>query len=116
MPSSLSPPTRRRSSPARSSTSTAAKLPAEHSPEGTTTMTALSGRTALVTGASRGIGRATARALAKAGAQVLVHYGRAAAEANALVAEIRGAGGAADAVGADLAAADGAHVLAQKVR
>src|SRR5208337_4309440 len=36
----------------------------------------LSGKTALVTGASRGIGRASALALAKAGAQVLVHYGR----------------------------------------
>jgi NAD(P)-dependent dehydrogenase (short-subunit alcohol dehydrogenase family) len=38
-------------------------------------MTSLSGKTALVTGASRGIGRASALALAKAGAQVLVHYG-----------------------------------------
>ena len=38
-------------------------------------MTTLSGKTALVTGASRGIGRASALALAKAGAQVLVHYG-----------------------------------------
>jgi 3-oxoacyl-[acyl-carrier protein] reductase len=37
-------------------------------------MTNLSGKTALVTGASRSIGRATALALAKAGAQVLVHY------------------------------------------
>jgi 3-oxoacyl-[acyl-carrier protein] reductase len=34
----------------------------------------LSGKTALVTGASRGIGRATAMAMAGAGAQVLVHY------------------------------------------
>jgi NAD(P)-dependent dehydrogenase (short-subunit alcohol dehydrogenase family) len=39
-------------------------------------MTTLSGKTALVTGASRGIGRATALAIAKGGAQVLVHYGR----------------------------------------
>jgi 3-oxoacyl-[acyl-carrier protein] reductase len=36
----------------------------------------LSGKTALVTGASRGMGRASALALAAAGAQVLVHYGR----------------------------------------
>jgi NAD(P)-dependent dehydrogenase (short-subunit alcohol dehydrogenase family) len=39
-------------------------------------MTTLSGKTALVTGASRGIGRASALALAAAGAQVLVHYSR----------------------------------------
>jgi NAD(P)-dependent dehydrogenase (short-subunit alcohol dehydrogenase family) len=37
-------------------------------------MTKCNGKTALVTGASRGIGRASALALAKAGAQVLVHY------------------------------------------
>ena len=42
----------------------------------------LSGKTALVTGASRGIGRASALALAAAGAQVLVHYGRGATEAD----------------------------------
>ena len=41
-------------------------------------MTDLASRTALVTGASRGIGRATARALAAAGARVIVHYGNAA--------------------------------------
>jgi NAD(P)-dependent dehydrogenase (short-subunit alcohol dehydrogenase family) len=79
-------------------------------------MTDLSGKTALVTGASRGIGRASARALARAGAHVIVHYGRAAAEAEDLVAEIRAAGGTADAVAADLATPDGAHLLAGKVR
>ena len=76
----------------------------------------LSGKTALITGASRGIGRATALALARAGAQVLVHYGRGAAEADAVVAEIRKAGGRADAIAADLAAPDGAHMLAKQVR
>jgi NAD(P)-dependent dehydrogenase (short-subunit alcohol dehydrogenase family) len=55
-------------------------------------MTTLSGKTALVTGASRGIGRASALALAAAGAQVLVHYGRGANEAEAVAAEIRKAG------------------------
>jgi len=35
----------------------------------------LEGKTALVTGASRGIGRATALALAEAGARVVIHYG-----------------------------------------
>ena len=38
-------------------------------------MTTLSGKTTLVTGASRGMGRASALALAAAGTQVLVHYG-----------------------------------------
>lgn len=48
----------------------------------------LQNKTALVTGASRGIGRATAAALARAGAHVLVHYGRSAREAESLVAGI----------------------------
>jgi NAD(P)-dependent dehydrogenase (short-subunit alcohol dehydrogenase family) len=76
----------------------------------------LSGKTALVTGASRGMGRASALALATAGAQVLVHYGRGANEAEAVVAEIRKTGGRADAIAADLAAADGAHKLAKQAR
>ncbi len=79
-------------------------------------MVNLSGKTALVTGASRGIGRASAVALAQAGAQVLVHYGRGKAEAEAVVAEIRNAGGRAEAVASDLAAPDGAHNLAGQVR
>jgi 3-oxoacyl-[acyl-carrier protein] reductase len=74
----------------------------------------LSGKTALVTGASRGIGRATALALAKAGARVLVHYGRGAKEADSVVAEIRDAGCRAEAAAADLAAPDGAHKLAEQ--
>src|SRR5713101_3823286 len=79
-------------------------------------MRSLSGKTALVTGASRGIGRAIALALAKAGAQVVVHYGSGATEAAAVVAEIAKAGGRADAVGADLSAPDGPHHLARQVR
>jgi NAD(P)-dependent dehydrogenase (short-subunit alcohol dehydrogenase family) len=79
-------------------------------------MSDLISRTALVTGASRGIGRAAARALAAAGARVIVHYGSAAKEAESLVAEIRAAGGKADAVGADLRAPDGAHKLAAEVK
>jgi len=78
-------------------------------------MPILSGKTALVTGASRGIGRAAALALAKGGAQVLVHYGRGAKEAEDVVAEIVGGGGRAESVGADLAEADGPHKLAKQV-
>ena len=75
----------------------------------------LANRTALVTGASRGMGRATALALAAAGARVIVHYGRNADEAKSVVDQIRAAGGRADAVSADLAAPDGAHRLAAQV-
>jgi len=76
----------------------------------------LHGKTALVTGASRGIGRASALALARAGAQVIVHYGRAEQEADAVVQEIRTAGGRAEKLAADLSQPDGAHALADKVR
>ncbi len=79
-------------------------------------MTTLSGKTALVTGASRGMGRANALALAAAGAQVLVHYGRGVKEADAVVTEIRKAGGRADSIAADLATADGPHKLAKLAR
>jgi 3-oxoacyl-[acyl-carrier protein] reductase len=79
-------------------------------------MPTLTGKTALVTGASRGMGRASALALAAAGTQVLVHYGRGAKEADGVVAEIRKAGGRADAVAADLATADGPHKLAKLAR
>jgi 3-oxoacyl-[acyl-carrier protein] reductase len=79
-------------------------------------MNTLQNKTALVTGASRGIGRATAAALADAGAHVVVHYGRSAQEAESLVAEIRTKGGHADAISADLGTPDGASLLANKVR
>src|ERR1700744_3200687 len=80
------------------------------------TMTDLANKTALITGASRGMGRATALALAAAGARGIVHYGRNAAEAQAVVDRIREKGGHADAVAADLAAPNGAHMLAAEVR
>jgi 3-oxoacyl-[acyl-carrier protein] reductase len=79
-------------------------------------MTALQNKTALVTGASRGIGRATAAALAAAGARVLVHYGNSKQEAESLVAEIRRKGGSADAISANLGTSDGATLLAKQVR
>jgi 3-oxoacyl-[acyl-carrier protein] reductase len=79
-------------------------------------MAALQDKTALVTGASRGIGRATAVALAEAGAHVLVHYGRSTQDAESLVASIHAKGGRADAIKADLGTADGATLLASEVR
>jgi 3-oxoacyl-[acyl-carrier protein] reductase len=79
-------------------------------------MASLAKKTALVTGASRGIGRATAEALAKFGAHLIIHYGRAAAEADALVALIRAAGGSADAAQADLSMPQGPAALAEQVR
>ncbi|WP_343676270.1 SDR family NAD(P)-dependent oxidoreductase [Paraburkholderia heleia] len=79
-------------------------------------MNTLTGKTALVTGASRGIGRATALALAQAGAQIIVHYGRSASEAKAVVAEITAAGSRARCIQADLAESGGPHRLARHVR
>jgi 3-oxoacyl-[acyl-carrier protein] reductase len=78
-------------------------------------MRELENKTALVTGASRGIGHATAAALAKAGAHVLVHYGRSRQEAESLVVEIRRKGGDADAISADLGTPEGAALLAKQV-
>jgi 3-oxoacyl-[acyl-carrier protein] reductase len=79
-------------------------------------MSTLQNKTALVTGASRGIGRATAAALARAGAHVLVHYGRSSQEAESLVSEIQAKGGRAQAIRADLGTAEGATLLAKEVR
>jgi 3-oxoacyl-[acyl-carrier protein] reductase len=79
-------------------------------------MNNFSGKTALVTGASRGIGRASALALAEGGAQILVHYSSAEKEADAVVAEIRRGGGRAEKLKADLALRDGPHQLADQVR
>jgi 3-oxoacyl-[acyl-carrier protein] reductase len=76
----------------------------------------LQNKTALVTGASKGIGRATASALAEAGAHVLVHYGHSKQEAESLVAEIQRKRGRADAISADLGTPDGAALLAKQVR
>ena len=76
----------------------------------------LHSKTALVTGASRGIGRATALALAETGAHVLVHYGRSAQEAQSLVESIHSKGGRADAIRADLGTPEGATLLANEVR
>ena len=59
-------------------------------------MTNLANKTALITGASRGMGRGAALAVAAAGARVIVHYGHGADEAKAVVDEILAAGGRMD--------------------
>ena len=65
-------------------------------------MTTLAGRTALVPGASQGIGRAVALSLAEAGAAVAVNYRERAADARVVVAAIRHGGGRAMDVAADV--------------
>src|SRR2546425_10184716 len=72
--------------------------------------------TALVGGVFRGIGRATALALAETGAHVLVHYGRSAPEAESLVSEIQTKGGSANEISVDLGTPNGAALLAKQVR
>ena len=68
--------------------------------------TRLDGQTALVTGASSGIGKASALAIAAAGASVAVNYHGSPNDADAVVAEIEKAGGRAIAVQADVSKED----------
>ena len=63
----------------------------------------LQGKVALVTGASRGIGRAIAERLAKSGASVIVNYSTSAGEAQKTVDAIKASGGKAAAIKADMA-------------
>jgi 3-oxoacyl-[acyl-carrier protein] reductase len=74
-------------------------------------VTRLDGQVAVVTGASRGIGRAIALALAREGARVVVNYARSLERAETVVAEIRAAGGDARAVQADVSRAGDATRL-----
>ncbi len=72
---------------------------------------ALAGRTALVTGGSRGIGRATSLRLAELGAEVVIDYRRDVEAAAGAVADIEAAGGRAYAVQADLEDPDAIDAL-----
>lgn len=74
-------------------------------------MSALAGKTAVVTGSSRGVGASTAKQLAQLGANVVINYRQKAPRANKVVAEIEAAGGKAVAVGADLTDPQGVRTL-----
>ncbi|MFC7376242.1 SDR family oxidoreductase [Brachybacterium sp. GCM10030267] len=76
-------------------------------------MSALAGKTAVVTGSSRGVGAATAKLLAEQGANVVINYRQKAPRANKVVGEIEQAGGSAIAVGADLTETEGVRALMQ---
>ena len=75
----------------------------------------LRGRRALVTGGSRGIGAATARLLARAGADVAIGYRSRGSDAQRVVDELTAAGVRASAFAADIATRDGATALVEAV-
>lgn len=74
-------------------------------------MGALEGKSAIVTGSSRGIGADVAKNLAAEGASVVINYRQKAPRANKVVGQIEEAGGRAVAVGADLTVPEGAQAL-----
>jgi 3-oxoacyl-[acyl-carrier protein] reductase len=80
-------------------------------------MTTLTGKVAIVTGASKGIGAGIAKLYAKAGASVVVNYSSSKDAANALVAEIKSSGGRAVAIQADFSkTADIKHLFEETKR
>jgi NAD(P)-dependent dehydrogenase (short-subunit alcohol dehydrogenase family) len=84
-------------------------------PHEETGMENLTGRTALVTGSTDGVGRLVARKLGQAGARVLVH-GRDAERGARVVAEIEGSGGTATFLAADLSSLEEVRRLAGAVQ
>ncbi len=77
-------------------------------------MIPLSDQVAIITGASRGIGRATALALAETGVKVVVNYAQSSAAAESLVEEIEAMGREAIAIKADVSKPDDVELLVQK--
>jgi 3-oxoacyl-[acyl-carrier protein] reductase len=81
-----------------------------------TNLQQLKDQVAIVTGASRGIGKATAFALARQGAKVVVNYASSSQAADAVVAEITEAGGEAIAIGADVSQADAVDAMVAETK
>jgi 3-oxoacyl-[acyl-carrier protein] reductase len=76
----------------------------------------LDGKRALVTGASRGIGRATAEALAAAGAAVAINYARSAAEAESTGDALRATGAEVEVIQADIADTAQVQAMFERLR
>jgi 3-oxoacyl-[acyl-carrier protein] reductase len=76
----------------------------------------LSGKIALVTGASRGIGRECSRLLAKSGAEVVINYNKSKEEAESVLDEISHDGGRAEIVQADIAQPEEVRALFEHIR
>ena len=82
----------------------------------TTDFLGLQGKKALITGSSRGIGRAIALELSKAGVEIAIHYASRSDEAETLKEEIEKNGGKCCAVGADLCNDDCAEVIGAAIQ